>query len=468
MQTGSSSRFGQNVALLIFLVLLILAPRPLAGWLDLASARRFEAAGDPASAAVEYASAARRLVWRADLWEQAGLAALEAGQPEEAIPYLENASENLTLSVDGCLALGDAWAETGELPAAMAAWQKCSMSGLAYERMAQAHRGMGDYPAALQDLRTLVTLEPQAAHAHYELALFLAAADPQSALPELIRAAQLDSSLNARVEPLRLSLNTALLSDDEPYRFLLAGRALGARDEWDLAAEAFRRSVLLRPDYAAGWAWLGEAKQHLGQDGGPDMEQALQLDPASAMINTLYGMYWQRQGQAQKALQAFQTAVKLEPETASWRVALGSAYEQTGGLTQAVAEYLRAVELDPQDASAWQALALFSVTNGYDLAGTGLWAAQTLLKLAPDDWSSHDVAGQVTFALGNIGEAQHQYKEAINLAPGQPGPHLHLALVYLECGERLAAQDELEAARSLDPDGPVGWQAGRLLEGYFP
>jgi Flp pilus assembly protein TadD len=179
-------------------------------------------------------------------------------------------------------------------------------------------------------------------------------------------------------------------------------------------------------------------------------------------------MYWQRQGQPQKALDAFQMAVNLEPETSAWRMALGGAYERAGNLPQAAAEYQRAVELDPQDTSGWRTLALFSVTNGYDLTGTGSLAVQNLLKLAPKDWRSQDIAGQLAFSLGKIGEAQHKFEEAIMLVPGQPEPHLHLALVYLELGQRAAAHDELETARGLDPDGPAGWQAGHLLEQYFP
>jgi hypothetical protein len=41
-------------------------------------------------------------------------------------------------------------------------------------------------------------------------------------------------------------------------------------------------------------------------------------------------------------------------------------------------------------------------------------------------------------------------------------------LLYLELGREQPAYDQLIQARSLDPDGGVGWQAGRLLERYFP
>jgi hypothetical protein len=38
----------------------------------------------------------------------------------------------------------------------------------------------------------------------------------------------------------------------------------------------------------------------------------------------------------------------------------------------------------------------------------------------------------------------------------------------METGDRAAAFSNLNQAKALDPDGPNGWQAGRLLEQYFP
>ena len=140
---------------------------------------------------------------------------------------------------------------------------------------------------------------------------------PSKALPELMQAAQIDPALDATVQSLRSALNTAFLSDDRAYQFVISGRALGASENWDLAAEAFRNAIAVRADYAEAWAWLGEAKQQQGQDGSAEIERALALNPNSAMLQSLYGLYLQRQKQPEKALAAFQKAATLEPEK-SW------------------------------------------------------------------------------------------------------------------------------------------------------
>jgi tetratricopeptide (TPR) repeat protein len=461
-------RFGQNVLILIFLLFLILAPRPLTGWLGLESARRFDAVGDSAQAAPKYADAAQRLFWRADLWQDAGFAALKASQPEIAVDFLLVAEKNNALTTDGWLALGDAYAHINDSAGAIAAWQNAGDVAPAYERLEKAHRAAGDYSSTMSDLQHLITLEPDNASAHFELGLLLTAIHPEDALPELLRAAQLDQTLDPRVQSIRTELNTALLSDDKAYRFVVAGHALAAQEEWDFALKAFQNAVNLRRDYAEAWAWLGEAEQHLGQDGFPALQKAILLDSGSATVNVLTGMYYQRQGNSPKALATYQTAVSLEPENAAWHVALGGAYESNRDLLSALKEYQLAIELDPENVPAWQAMALYSVVNDSDLNGNGLAAARKLIELSPDNWQSVDIAGQVTYALSNLLEAQHLFEKAVDLAPNQAAPHLHLAMVSLDLKKSDIGLAQLKLAIELDPNGPVGWQANRLLEQYFP
>lgn len=452
----------------LLLLTLILAPRPLAGYLDLAQARRFEALENYAGAASAYASAAQRIPWQPSLWEKAGETAWFAGDMENAFALLNKADERNALSQRGWIYLGKAFQQRGDAPSAMTAWQRALPSAQAYGLLAQAQRRNGDFTAATADWRASLAQESDNATAHYQLGLLLAATAPENALPELMQAAELDPDLDAQVQRLRTALNTAFLSNDHAYQFLISGRALGALGEWDLAAEAFRNAAVVYPDYAEAWAWLSEAKQQQGQDGRIEIEQALILNPDSAMLQGLYGIYLQRQKQPEKAIAAFQKAAELEPESPGWQMALGGAYEQTGDLVAALDHYQRATELAPDEATSWQALAEFSLRNGVDLTGIGLPAARRLMELANDDWQSYDTAGQILLETGNLVGAEILLKKAIELAPAQAAPSLHLGLLYLQTGDRTAAYSYLEQAKAFDPDGPYGWSAKHLLEQYFP
>ncbi len=461
--------FGPTHALiLIILLTLILAPRPIAGYLDLRSALRFDAAGDAAGAASAYVSAAQRIPWMPSLWEKAGVKAMQAGNAENAVACLNQAIERHAISEEGWLSLGMAYQKSGNLSLAVTAWEQALPIARAYSYLASAQRSLGNFAGSIEYWRAAIALEPGNSAAHYALGLLLMATAPEESLPELMQAAQLDPHLDPTVQGLRTALNTALLSDDRASQFLVSGQALAALGEWDLAAEAFRRATTEHAEDAEAWAWLGEAKQQQGQDEGPEIERALVLDPDSAMVQGLYGLYLQRQGQPEAARSAFQKAAHLEPDNPAWQMALGSASAQTGDLVAAYGYYFHAVELAPAAASTWRALAAFSVTNAVDVEATGLPAARKLVGLAPDDWQSYDLAGQAEFLLEDYAAAETYLKKAVQMAPTQAAPALHLGLVYMQTGDRASAYSYLILARTFDPDGSYGWQAGRLLEQYFP
>jgi tetratricopeptide (TPR) repeat protein len=458
----------RNLLILLILLLLILTPRPTAGYLYLGQARLFDAIGNHVSATQAYAMAAERLPWVPELWEKAGMAAQLGNHLTEAVTFLNQAVARNAISRPGWLSLGMAYQKLGNLPAAVNAWQQALPLAEAYRNLAQGQRKLGKFPAAMASWRASLVSDPKNASAQYQLGLLEMAVAPKDALPELMQAAQIDPALDASVQSLRSALNTAFLSDDRAYQFVVSGRALGASENWDLAAEAFQNAIAARADYAEAWAWLGEARQRQGQDGSTEIEKALAINPNSAMLQSLYGLYLQRQKQPKMALTAFQKAATLEPENPGWQMALGGAYEQTGNLVAALEHYQRAVELSPNEATAWRALATFSLRNSVDVPGIGLPAARRLVELANSDWESDDIAGQILLENGDTIGAEVLLVKALELDPTQAAPSLHLGILYLQAGNRAAAYSYLNQAKIFDPDGPYGWQAKRLLEQYFP
>jgi tetratricopeptide (TPR) repeat protein len=464
--------FVRNALIVIILLVLILAPRPAAGILDIRQARRFDAFGNYAAAAAAYASAAERLPWEPALWEKAGDAYLNGKDYYRAEYAYEVASQRQALSPNGYMIWGDTVFALGNPRVALDLWNELMDKGgdpsMLLPRIAHAYQDLALYSDEIKAWQKYVVYQPDDAAAHYRLGLLLATTSPADALPELMQADRLDPSLDTSVESLRSALNTAALSDDRAYEFLVSGRALGAIGNWNLAAEAFRNAIAVRADYAEAWAWLGEARQQQGQDGSVEIERAVAFNPDSAMVESLYGLYLQRKKQPKQALAAIQKAAVLEPGNPGWQMALGEAYEQTGDLVTALEYYQSATELSPDEATFWRALAEFSLRNNLDLAGTGLPAARRLVELANNDWQSDDIAGQILLETNNLVGADVLLKKAMELDPTQAAPFLHLGLLYLQTGDRASALSNLNQAKAFDPDGPIGWQASRLLEQYFP
>ena len=196
-----------NFLILICVLNLILAPRPLTGWMNLSSAVRFDKAGEHSAAALAYKSAAERLPWQPSLWEKAGTSARLGGNLPDAITLLTKAAARNAISKNGWVSLGLADQESGDLPAAMKAWRNALPMAAAYRYLAQGQRISGDFPAALDSWQASLLQEPQEASAHYQVGLLEMALAPSKALPNLMRAVQLDPKLDATVQNLRGALN---------------------------------------------------------------------------------------------------------------------------------------------------------------------------------------------------------------------------------------------------------------------
>jgi tetratricopeptide (TPR) repeat protein len=464
--------FFRNAMIGIILVVLILAPRPAAGSLDIRQARQLDAAGNYAAAAAAYVTAVERLPWEPSLWENAGDAYLNGKDYYNALDAYQNAVQRHALSPHGYMSWGDTTLILHDPRFSVDIWNELLNTGgnpsMLLPRIAHGYQALGLYSDEIKTWQKYLGYRPNDVAALYRLGLLLATSAPAKALPELMQADHLDPSLDPSIESLRSALNTALISDDNAYQLLVSGRALGASGNWNLATEAFRNAIAVRADYAEAWAWLGEAKQQQGQDGSVEIERAIGLNPDSAMVESLYGLYLQRQKQPKQALAAIMKAAALEPSNPGWQMALGEAYEVTGDLVSALKYYQNATNLSPDDVTFWRALAEFSLRNNLDLVGTGLPAARRLVELASNDWQSDDIAGQILLETDNLVGAEALLKKAIELDPSQAAPFLHLGLLYMQTGDRAAALASLHQAKASDPNGSIGWQANRLLEQYFP
>ena len=466
--------FLRNTLIVLILLALILAPRPAAGYFALAQAlRRSVGHSKILERAPYYALAAERIPWRPDLYEQAGNDYINGDDYKTAIRFYSLALQHHDLSPDGWMAWGNALDLQGDTAGAVAIWEKAlkqkNPDPFVHLYLGDGYEKIGNYACAVREYKAFLQVHPDYDRAHYQLGLLYAATIPDQALPELMQAAQINPKLDPSVQSLRSALNAASLADNSAYELLVSGRALGALGNWELAAEAFRNAIAVQADYAEAWAWLGEAKQQQGQDGSVEIKKALAFQPDSAMVESLYALYLQRQKQPIQALAAMQKAAALEPADPGWQMALGEAYELTGDLVSALKYYQSATNLAPNEPSFWRALAEFSLRNNLDLAGTGLPAARRLVELAKTDWRSDDIAGQILLETNDTVGAEALLKKAIELDPTQAAPFLHLGLLYMQTGDRTAAFSYLNQAKSgFDPDGSISWQASRLLEQYFP
>ncbi len=321
-----------------------------------------------------------------------------------------------------------------------------------------------EYSKAAEYLQRYVEVYSDDASAHYRLGLLLTLSDPNVALPELLHASQLDPQFDPAAQTLRTTLNLSGLSESSSEQKVVTGRGLGLVEEWELALAAFEEAVRLDEKNAEAWAWLGEAEQKsAGQDALNHLDLALDLDPSSPVVRGLRGLYFQRVGNHYQALIEFQSAAKLEPENPAWYVSIGEEHSNLGDLILALQAYQYATTVVPEDAHYWRLLADFCARNDINVRDVGLPAAQKALQLTPKDPLALDTLGWLLALDDRYFEAEWFLSQALDVDPRLASAHFHLALLYFQQDDRVAAYDHLVQARDLGSE-----EAEALLGRYFP
>jgi TolB-like protein/Tfp pilus assembly protein PilF/class 3 adenylate cyclase len=117
---------------------------------------------------------------------------------------------------------------------------------------------------------------------------------------------------------------------------------------WSAAEKAFKRSIELKPDYATAHEWY--AIHYLTATGRleeaiQEMKKALELEPASLIMNTFMGATLYYAGQYDEAIDQCRRTIEMDPNFAVAHWHLGLAYEQKQAFDAAIEEFQKAVSL---------------------------------------------------------------------------------------------------------------------------
>jgi TolB-like protein/Flp pilus assembly protein TadD len=120
--------------------------------------------------------------------------------------------------------------------------------------------------------------------------------------------------------------------------------------DWNssVAEKEFKRSIELNPDYATGHQWY--AIHYLTATGRleeavQEMKKALELEPASLVMNTFMGATLYYAGRYDEAIDQCRTTIEMDPNFAVAHWHLGLAYEQKQVLGAATEEFKKAISL---------------------------------------------------------------------------------------------------------------------------
>lgn len=461
---------------LIILILFSANPRSYAVVNGLRDSRIAQENQRPEETAANLRQVILREPWRIWLWEEVGFAEYQAANLHEAEYSFLQAKQAGALSPQGYFQLGEVYALQKNIRAAEETWQLLlrekkplppDLANRTYDRLVQLQSTRGDFRLAVTTLQAWHVAEPTNPQVSFLLGLHLSIFDPDQALPFLLEASDADPVYTATVQKIRRGIGQAREGDDPGYGWLMVGRGLGSAGYWDLAREAFQRSVEASPEYAEAWAFLGEARFQTMMDGQAQFERALVLNPDSVIVRAILGLHFRRLGNYDLALKYLLAVALQEPDEPMWQVELANTWADKGDLPVALGYFQKAVDLAPGTSQYWQYLARFSVEYDVSVRTIGLPAARQAVILAPQDSNALDVMGWTMVYLGDYISAERFLQEAIEQDPANTLTLLHLGQLYIQKQEMARGYPYLKRASLLSGEDSIGLIARRLLLRYY-
>ena len=114
--------------------------------------------------------------------------------------------------------------------------------------------------------------------------------------------------------------------------------------DWEGAHKNFKRAIEHGPGYATAHHWYAEYLVVVGrmEEAIAEGKQALEFDPFSLVINTLFGWPFHYSGRYDQAIERYQRTLELDPNFMTPRFFLGLTFVEKAMYEEAIAEFNKA------------------------------------------------------------------------------------------------------------------------------
>ncbi|NGX17075.1 XrtA/PEP-CTERM system TPR-repeat protein PrsT [Wenzhouxiangella sp. XN24] len=501
---------GGNIAEATELLRSLRAVPELAGLAQVGLARIALAEGRPDDALTLLDEVAGELAGDADYWETRALAALQSGQPEDAVTAFRKGAE-VVVDPRGTRQF---MFRAGEAEALLSAGQldeaRVVASGLLQDAeshpvanylMSRVELQSGDGDQALAYAQAVLAAQPESPIGHLMAgAASLTLGQTVQAERHLERAIASDPG-NLAARKLLAQTRLGLQSPERALEALgpvlggsgvdagvatLAGMASVQAGDADAAVEIFRRRLADDPEndetrvmLAVSLMSAGRTEEALAELGrieagegvvrqradligiaahlqGGDLPAARELAaqvaaaaPDNAALFGTLGAVFQSGGQLDEAAAWFEEALQLAPDNAAAAFNLGRIRAQQGQLDAAVAQFESILAAQPGNAAALGALA--QIDWAQDRREQAIAKLERARAADAADASSRFILAQYLVALGRAGEAVAVAREAAEISPNAAPVVNALGATLMETGQAREALPHFERAREINP-----------------
>ncbi len=227
------------------------------------------------------------------------------------------------------------------------------------------------------------------------------------------------------------------------------------------AIEKYRSIIKLAPHLAAAYNNLGVLyfNQHDFAHAAEVLKRGLELNPDMPTASAMLGMSYVQLGEDQKAEPLLRTALRANPTDDQIEMMLSRLLINAANFEEAALHLNNFLARNPKNQEAW-----------YLLGKTYLQMSENALKkineIDPNSVVAHEIAGEIDESMHNYDLALVEYKKAIDMAPQQPGTHMHMGDAYWYIGKWQSAQSGIQGRTGNDPNNCMArWKlANSMLE----
>jgi tetratricopeptide (TPR) repeat protein len=238
-------------------------------------------------------------------------------------------------------------------------------------------------------------------------------------------------------------------------------KAAQQRNDNATAIEKYRAMIKLAPHLAAAYNNLGMLyfNEHDFANAAEVLERGLKLHEKMPTAAAMLGMSYYQLGRNEEAEPLVRAALKANPTDDHAEMVLAQVQIRLRKYEEATQTLNHFLSRNPKDQQAW-----------YLLGKTYLQMSQDSLAkinaIDPDSVVAHEISGEIDESMHNYDLALVEYKKAVDLAPKEPGTHMHMANAYWLIGKWGSAETEFKTELSIDPNNCTAhWKlANSMLE----
>jgi tetratricopeptide (TPR) repeat protein len=444
----------------------------------LAQSKQAPAAGKQSANALQRASEAFK----------AGLAAQQAGKPEEARVHFTEAVRLAPMIAEAHEALGAVLVELKKTDAGikeleLALKLKPEVEGV-HQNLALAYMQAGNYKASLPHFAAVSAQEQQSGETREDASFYeqygrALEADGQTkaAIHELEIAKSIVDShpdlgpradladeiglLYAKSGDLASAMSdfeAALRLDDSYFPALIhKGVTLRLQNQPQAALEPLMKAEKLAPESPLVELELGRTYVALRDDDSalPLLQKAVDARAKLPNAENELAMVLQRLGRHEEAIPYLKSTVEADPKNVGALSNLGLSLTEIGKAKEAIPYFEKALEIDPKNVTALEDLGVANVQlSEFDAA---IVQFQKALDISPNDSQLHYDLGLVYKFKDRNEDAIVELHKAAELDPELPDPPYTLGILLMQIGRLDEAAVQLKKASELRPGNGDVW-----------